>query len=172
LLSPTKLRSDCIIAEIRRASGEAVVVTSVCEIDPPFVVDFSGWRQGEMSVTEYTRDPRQPQEECVPLYRTDIRVKSNATITEENTLLLQGEAFDVDRARSLVADVENAIRSDRSGSLDRLENCLGTLRNMAIDSPEQVLQVLDGLSRKADGAYAETIDDYRAEITAIKEMQR
>ena len=171
LISKTCIRGNGISACIQRTPDQVIWTLDVGEAEHPVAIEFGRASQSEVQVTYYTLDPRQPYEDYVPFIRQTVRVKSGNTVTVEGTILLKKETYDAARVEALVAEARKAIQADQPDSDDNLAAAVGSLRNMAVDSPEEVTRLLDEVFRTAEGGYADMIHEYVGEVGMIEEIR-
>jgi len=170
LTSQHSITGSGLDAIVQLNHSQVVWRMSVGEVDPPVTIDFGAVSFGELVLTYNTRDPRRPYDGYVPFVTEVLHFGKDGSLISERKVVLPKEEFSPARAREYASKAREAIRSDQADSIETFSSCLGKLRNMGIDSPSKVMNILDELSHVADGAYSELVGNCRAEIQTIADI--
>ncbi len=173
LLSETCIMGN-VIAEIQQ-SEDVLWYVSSDETDQPIRIDFTDARKGWLRVTYHTTDPRQPYEENVPFVLETVHLEHGKAVSEWK-ILLEKEKFDPAHAEALAEAFRKAIQEyePEDGPNYVMEQSLGSLRNMGLDSPDMVLPILNELARSTADRHSDIsagISEYSWEIAWVKRIK-
>jgi hypothetical protein len=169
LMSATRVRGSGVYVSVTDEAGRDVWGMNSGEAELPVEVEFGEASKAELQVEYYALDGRSGPSEYVPFSRVTVRGDSDATVVVQEKLLLEGEPFDAARADELVRSAEKAMNADQSDSPETFDRRLMSLRNMGINAPEKVLDVLGRL--RGDGCYGEMVEDYEAELETVRSIR-
>lgn len=172
---PRLVREGCLKGEgmfyvdILDPQSRAVFHVSIGEIDPPLAADYSQAQNGTLVLTYYTRDPRTPENDPAFVEET-IHVRG-IVVTKTARVVLKADRYDPARAREMVDSIKKGLPLAREDEPDPLEFVLGHLRNMGIDNPTAMLELLKELNGKVGTHGQEILDSVEGDLSWVKEIR-
>lgn len=161
---------ECLEAEVRFGKEAVWSLGSMSECDGAVKIDFSQTAAGKLVLTYHTYDPRRGDdtEIEIPFIETTVQLRDGA-IQEADRLLLEKEPYDAAKAAQLVKKLRESL--DREDTEDPWPIRLGHLRNMAVDRPDEILKLLEGLESHPNVAFSEILHGFIGEIEWIRKIQ-
>jgi hypothetical protein len=161
----------------RSGQSDPVYTLGGGEIDPQMIIDYSDFDKRILRFTSCVWDPRDYYNGDIPFVEDCVKISSNGKISISQKILLKPQNASKEEIDKLFNDIIAESKKphhesdNQDEAYDSINQNLATLRNIALNNPEDILTRMKALPNlTGDCACQHTKSNYIDEVETIKSV--